>query len=177
MPVFISCCRVWVLKNTSCFIDFSSGSSLFCLLWCLIKKRDNVKSYSSGKVSSYSKQWVMSGEKRGSSHDTSASDLKANQNTHWGHQLITSHSIVCAELLGADYEFISSLRPHCLSPRLWELVRKRARALSGQPDIRCHFCYVTDVMSCVVLLSWVVPFFMQSGICASWHATFMQIWR
>lgn len=44
----------------------------------------------------------------------SASDLRANQNTHRCHQLITSHSIIRAEPLGADYKFISDLRPHCL---------------------------------------------------------------
>ena len=48
----------------------------------------------------------------------SASDLMANQNTHCGHQLITSHSIIRAEPLGADYKFISDQRQRSLYLKL-----------------------------------------------------------
>lgn len=78
---------------------------------------------------------------------SSASDLRANQNTHCDHQLITSHSIIRVKPLAADYKSISDLRPHCSLS--CEYRSEKERALSGQPDIRFHVCYVIVVMSSV----------------------------
>lgn len=178
MPVFISCCRVWVLKNTSCFIDFSSGSSLFCLLWYLIKKRRQRKVLFIGEseflLQAMSYEW---GEERKQSwhlcfwfEGQSEHPLRSSVNhitlnhTRWApgcrlwihQQSETTLSVTEAMRIGQkkSESFIGTAR-------------------HPMPFLLRNRCYV---MCCTLVVS--SPFFLiQSGICASWHTTFMQIWR
>lgn len=146
-------------------------------LWTVQKNTDHHQSYSFRKVSSYTKQLVVREELRRSGHDTlSLSFWFEGQSEHPQRSSVNHITLNKKCWAPACRLWIHQWSETTLSVTGAVSIGQKRAAFFGtarhlMPFLLCNRCYVICLKRVVLLLG-VVPF-IQSGICASWHATFI----